>query len=43
MCLAVPVQIESLENSLARCRVGGGATFLKVSTMLLEKQPCVGE
>ncbi|MGX9365595.1 HypC/HybG/HupF family hydrogenase formation chaperone [Desulfoplanes sp. PS50] len=43
MCLAVPAQIESLENGVARCRIGGGDTFLQVSTMLLEKQPCVGE
>ncbi len=43
MCLAIPAQIESLENGVARCRVGGGNTFLQTSTMLLEREPRVGE
>ncbi|GAU09848.1 HypC/HybG/HupF family hydrogenase formation chaperone [Desulfoplanes formicivorans] len=43
MCLAVPAQVESLENGIARCRVGNGQTFLQASTMLLERPPRVGE
>jgi len=43
MCLAVPAQIESIENGVARCRVGNGQTFVRASTMLLEREPRVGE
>jgi hydrogenase expression/formation protein HypC len=43
MCLAVPAKIESLKNGIATCRVGSGDTFLQTSTMLLEREPCVGE
>jgi hydrogenase expression/formation protein HypC len=43
MCLAVPAKIESLEKGIARCSVGGGSTSLQVSTMLLEREPRVGE
>ena len=43
MCLAIPAKIESLENGIARCRVGEGNTFLKTSIMLLEREPLVGE
>ena len=43
MCLAIPAKIESFENGIARCRVGNGDTFLQTSTMLLEREPRVGE
>ena len=44
MCLAVPVQVvEKLENSMLRCRMGESATFLNVSSMLLESEPELGD
>jgi hydrogenase expression/formation protein HypC len=39
MCLAVPVQVvEILANNMARCRMGESATFVTVSTLLLNAE-----
>ena len=44
MCLAVPVQVESLlEAGMVRCRVGESETFVLVSDALLEAPPLVGD
>ena len=43
MCLAIPAQVENLENEMARCRVGESETFIDVCTMLLDPQPSTGD
>ncbi|NDV24662.1 HypC/HybG/HupF family hydrogenase formation chaperone [Desulfovibrio sp. JC022] len=35
MCLAIPVQIKSIEDQVAKCKVGEGETYLDASLMLL--------
>lgn len=43
MCLAIPVEIQSIEDQVARCRVGEGETFLDASLMLLAEEVEVGD
>lgn len=44
MCLAIPARIESFPaESMARVRVGESETFLDVCTMLLSREPAVGD
>ncbi len=43
MCLAVPAKIESLDGQTACCRVGQSETFVNASTMLLEREPVIGD
>ncbi|WP_027722917.1 HypC/HybG/HupF family hydrogenase formation chaperone [Maridesulfovibrio zosterae] len=43
MCLAIPVEIESIDNQIARCRVGEGETFLDASLMLMADEVEVGD
>lgn len=43
MCLAIPVEIQSIEDQVAKCRVGEGETFLDASLMLLADEVEVGD
>ncbi len=43
MCLAIPVEIQSIEDQVARCRVGEGETFLDASLMLMSEEVEVGD
>lgn len=43
MCLAIPVEIESINDQVARCRVGEGETYLDVSLMLMADKVEVGD
>ena len=43
MCLAIPVEIESISDLIARCRVGAGETYLEVSLMLMAEEVKVGD
>ncbi|CCO24618.1 HypC/HybG/HupF family hydrogenase formation chaperone [Maridesulfovibrio hydrothermalis] len=43
MCLAIPVEIESIKDQVARCRVGEGETFLDASLMLMDGEVEVGD
>ena len=43
MCLAIPAKIESIENGVAQCRVGGGETFVTASLMLLDQEATLGD
>ncbi|WP_432736209.1 HypC/HybG/HupF family hydrogenase formation chaperone [Maridesulfovibrio sp. FT414] len=43
MCLAIPVEIQSIENQVARCRVGEGETYLDASLMLMGEEVEVGD
>ena len=43
MCLAIPAEIVEITDGVARCRVGGGDTFIKAALMILEKDLVVGD
>lgn len=43
MCLAIPVEIESINDNVARCRVGEGETYLDASLMLMADEVEVGD
>ncbi len=43
MCLAIPVEIESINDKMAHCRVGEGETYLDVSLMLMAEDVKVGD
>lgn len=43
MCLAIPVEIESINDQIARCRVGEGETYLEVSLMLMADEVKIGD
>ncbi|WP_320169667.1 HypC/HybG/HupF family hydrogenase formation chaperone [Maridesulfovibrio sp.] len=43
MCLAIPVEIQSINDQVARCRVGEGETYLDASLMLMADEVEVGD
>ncbi|WP_027179539.1 HypC/HybG/HupF family hydrogenase formation chaperone [Maridesulfovibrio bastinii] len=43
MCLAIPVEIVSISDQMAKCRVGEGETFLDASLMLMSDEVEVGD
>ena len=43
MCLAIPVEIESIKDQVAHCRVGEGETYLDASLMLMSEEVEVGD
>ena len=43
MCLAIPSKIEEITEGVANCRVGESDTFIKVSLMLMEEEPKIGD
>jgi len=43
MCLAIPARIESIENAVAKCRIGDGETFIKASLALLSEEAVPGD
>lgn len=43
MCLAIPVEIVSITDQVAKCKVGEGETFLDASLMLMSEEVEVGD
>jgi len=43
MCLAIPVEIMSIENEVATCRVGESETFVHANLMVLDGGAQIGD
>ncbi len=43
MCLAIPVCITEINDSVATCRVGESDTFIKSSLMLMDGEAEIGD
>jgi len=43
MCLAIPVEIISIEESVATCRVGESDTYIKANLMVVDGEPVPGD
>lgn len=43
MCLAVPAEVISIEDSVATCRVGEGDTTVTASLMVLDEEVGLGD
>ncbi|MGE4505626.1 MAG: HypC/HybG/HupF family hydrogenase formation chaperone [Desulfovibrionaceae bacterium] len=43
MCLAVPAEIQKIENGMATCKVGEGTTTVSASLLIMDEEVEIGD